>query len=647
MAYPKLFERGRIGGLTLKNRVFMPPMGTNIVDATCFVNDAIVGYYEARAKGGCGLIITEISRIDEGAGRGMMGQLSVTGPQFVSGLYRLTNAVHKYDAKIFLQLQHPGREASSRSLGGLQSVGPSPIACKTVGEIPHELTIAECEDLVRKFVTGAVYAKMAGFDGVELHAAHGYLLNEFLSPYSNKRTDKYGGSFEGRLQFIKEIILGIKAQCGKRFPVSVRLSADEYLGEEGITIEEGVRIAQALEAIGIDAIDVSAGVYETGYATIEPQQLPVGFKRHVAEAVKKAVRIPVLAVNNIKDPADAERFLEEGVCDFAGIGRGHIADPAWANKAKEDRAVEIRKCLGCMECFKCYAKLRPLECTVNPVVGQEYLYNEKTLEKCEGARTVCVVGAGPAGMQAAAVLAQRGYDTHLFDRLAVPGGTVRLASLPPHKEMLAELIKTQARELELAGVTLHLGCDATPEALEAYHPYGVVLATGGSPVVPKLPGADGPNVCTAEDYLEGRVQITGKKVAVIGGGVTGLETSELLAKDNRVTVVEMLSKIGGDLYATPKVFLRRSIDALGVAVRTSERVTAIENGRVRLQNVDTGAESFVEADCVVLAMGVKNDPEANEKWFAAFDHVVAVGDAAKPAQIMDAMQSAHDKAWVF
>lgn len=646
MKYKKLFSRGRIGPLTLRNRIVLPPMGTNMVSASCEANDAIIHFYEARAKGGCGLIITEISRIDDVTGIGMQGQLSVTEGKYVRSLVRLVDAVHKYDTKVFLQLQHPGREVSSQFLGGVQPVGPSPLACQMIGELPRELTTQECEALVKKFIAGANFAKLAGFDGVELHGAHGYLINQFLSPYSNQRTDKYGGSPEKCLTFLAEIVSGIRSLCGPNFPISVRLSCDEYM-EGGLKIEDSVKIAQALETLGVAAINVSAGIYESGYAIMEPQSFPEGWKKHLATEIKKHVSIPVIAVNNIKNPATAERFLEDGVSDFVAVGRAQLADPEWGNKAKAGRDDEIRKCLGCLHCFRSLGQLRPVECTINPIVGREYLFNEDTLKQNGAGKTVTVVGGGPAGMHAASVCARRGYHTVLFEKSGQLGGTVQLAAVPPHKEMLAELIKTQTLELERAGTDIRLNCEATPELVAELNPYGVIIAVGGLPIIPPLPGINLPHVCTAEQVLSGQVQLTGKKAAVIGGGVTGLETAQVLAKENQVTVVEMMKDVGTTLYITNKMFLMAALKESGVEIQTQRRLTEVKTDCVMLESTDTGMVTSLAADAVVLAMGVRADDGLAEAFEDVFPRVTRVGDAGKAGQIADAMRSANDNAYVF
>jgi len=645
MSYEKLFEKGKIGSLRLKNRIVMPAMGTGFATSTGEASDEIIRYYEERAKGGCGLIITEIVRIDEETGIGMACQLSATSGKHIQRLERLADAVHRHDTKIFAQLHHPGRETPSKLLGGKQQVAPSAIACKVVGEMPREMTTAECEAMTKKFVVGAVLAKTAGFDGVEVHAAHGYLVNQFLSPYTNKRTDKYGGNFTNRMRFLTEIILGIRYAC-PGFPISVRISADEFI-EGGLKLEDTVKIARYLESIGVSVLNVSCGTYESGYTIIEPYTLPEAWKKHLAAAIKKAVKIPVIAVNNIKHPAVAEKLLEEGVCDFVAIGRGQLVDPQWGNKAKYGQEALLRKCLGCMHCFKVANQGRAIQCTVNPILGRETVYGDDKLVRDGAGRSVAVIGGGPGGMQAAYVLAKRGFRPVLFEKGAELGGTMNLADKPPKKELIGEFIETQKAELESLGVEVRLNTPATVEAVRALDPYGVIVACGGTPIIPKVPGVDGENVFTAEQILSGKAKLSGKKIAVIGGGVTGLETAEVLGKDNAVTVVEMTGAVGTTLYPSVKGMLLKSLTEEGVAIMTDSMLTGIEPGKITMIQTSSAFAKELEVDAVVLALGVRPGMALVEEFEAAFDKVTAVGDAHKPGIIADAVREANDKAFVF
>lgn len=644
MTYAKLFEPGRIGNLELKNRIVMPAMGCSLAEVTGEPGPRMIRYYADRAKGGAGLIITEITRVDDETGVGTPNQLSVTNTHVIGQLSRLVEAVHAYNTKLFVQLHHPGNQTPSRLIGGKQPVSASDVTCMVIGEKPRALTTEEVEGMVKKFVTGAVIAQKAGVDGVEIHGAHGYLVSQFLSPHTNKRTDKYGGSFEGRMRFVTEIIMGIKAYCGPKFPISVRINGDDFLAD-GITLEDAVNQAKYLEAMGVNCINVSCGTYDSGATIIEPSYFAEGWKKHLSTAIKNAVSIPVIAVDNIKRPSVAEALLEEGASDYVGIARGFLADPNWGVKAKKGQDVEIRKCLGCMECFRILNDGLPLGCTLNPILGREFEYGEDKLVKDGNGRKVAVIGGGPAGMQAAVVLSKRGYKVVLFEAAEKLGGTVNLAALPPNKSMLAEFVETQRAELEKAGVTVKLNTRADVETLKECGVEAVFLATGGKAVRPNLPGIE--KAVTAEDVLAGKAGVEGDLV-VVGGGVTGLETAELLGKDHKVTVVEMLDKVGGNLYPSVTMHLVQEIMKQGGQVCKGKALVSVNDGSVTVKDTKTAEETEIKADTVVLAMGVRSERTGIETLCEAYgDNVVLVGDAEKPGQIYDALHSAYNKAFVF
>lgn len=645
MSYTKLFEPGRIGGLEIRNRIVMPAMGCSFAEASGEAGPRMIRYYAERAKGGVGLIITEITRIDDITGVGTPNQLSVTNTHVVPQLSRLAETLHAYDTKLFVQLHHPGNQTPSRLIGGLQPVSASDVTCRVIGEQPRPLTTEEVEGMVKKFVTGAVIAQKAGVDGVEIHAAHGYLVSQFLSPYTNKRTDKYGGSFEGRMRFITEIIKGIQAMCGPRFPISVRMNGNDYL-PGGIEDDEAVQIAKYLEALGIQCINVSCGMYDSGATIIEPSYFAEGWKKHLGAKIRAAVSIPVIAVDNLKHPAVAEQMLEEGNCDFVGIARGNLADPQWANKAKAGEDVMIRKCLGCMECFRILNDGLPLGCTLNPILGREFEWGDDKLNRNGNGRRVAVIGGGPSGMEAAAVLAKRGFKVTLYEASDRLGGTVNLAAVPPNKGMLKEFVETQEAELKKLGVEVRLNTCADADTVKADGAEAVFLAAGGRPIVPDLPGIE--RAVTAEDVLAGRREVKGDNVVVIGGGVTGLETAEFLAADHKVTVVEMLDKVGGNLYPSVMMHLVQEITKAGGAVCKGNALVSVEESAVTVKDVKTEETASLPADTVVLAMGVRSDRSVYDGLKAAFgDSLVLVGDAARGGQIYDALHSAHDRAFVF
>ena len=643
MAYEKMLQPGMIGNLEIKNRVVMPAMGCSLAESTGEAGQRMIKYYADRARGGAGLIITEITRVDDETGVGTPNQLSVTNTHMVAQLSRLAEAVHAYGTKIFVQLHHPGNQTPSRLINGLQPVSASDVTCNVIGEQPRALTTEEVEAMVKKFVTGAVIAQKAGIDGVEIHGAHGYLVSQFLSPHTNKRTDKYGGSFEGRMRFVTEIIMGIKAYCGPKYPISVRINGNDYL-EDGITEEDAIAQAKYLEALGISCLNVSCGTYDSGATIIEPSYFAEGWKRHLAANIKKAVSIPVIAVANIKHPQFAEEFLND--VDFVGIARGHLADPDFVCKAVAGKEKLIRKCLGCMECFRILNDGLPLGCTLNPILGREFEWGDEKLVKNGEGRTVAVIGGGPAGMEAALTLAKRGFKTVLFEAQEKLGGTANLAAIPPNKDMINEFVETMTEQLKEAGVEIRLNSPVSLEALKDINAEAVFLATGGKAVKPLLEGID--LAVTAEDVLAGKAEVKGENVVVVGGGVTGLETAECLSKDHKVTVVEMLDKVGGNLYPSVTMHLAQEIMKAGGMIAKGKALMSISEDGVTVKDTHSNEESKIPADTVVLAMGVKAQRPLYEELKEAYgSRLILVGDCDHPGQIYDALHAGHDKAFVY
>jgi 2,4-dienoyl-CoA reductase-like NADH-dependent reductase (Old Yellow Enzyme family)/thioredoxin reductase len=645
MSYEKLLEAGKIGGLEIKNRVVMPAMGCSLAESSGEAGERMIKYYADRARGGVGLIITEITRVDNETGVGTPNQLSVTDTYMIGQLSRLAEAVHAYGTKIFVQLHHPGNQTPSRLIGGRQPVSASDVTCKVIGEQPRALTTEEVEALVKKFVTGAVIAQKAGIDGVEIHGAHGYLVSQFLSPHTNKRTDKYGGSFEGRMRFVTEIIMGIKAYCGPKFPISVRINGNDYL-EDGISEEDGIAQAKYLEQLGISCINVSCGTYDSGATIIEPSYFAEGWKKHLAANIRKEVKIPVIAVANIKHPAFAEMMLEEGDVDFVGIARGHLADPDFVRKTAEGNEKQIRKCLGCMECFRILNDGLPLGCTLNPILGREFEWGDEKLVKNGAGRTVAVIGGGPAGMEAALTLAKRGFKTVLFEAEDKLGGTANLAALPPNKSMIAEFVETMEEQLKAAGVEVRLNTPASLETIKAVNAEAVFMAAGGKAQRPLIEGIE--RAVTAEDYLAGKAEVKGENVVIVGGGVTGLETAECLSKDHKVTVVEMLDKVGGNLYPSVVMHLAQEIMKAGGTIAKGKALMAVKEDGVVVKDTHSNEETMIPADTVVLAMGVRSqrpDYEELKKEFGP--RLILVGDSDRPGQIYDALHSGHDRAFVY
>ncbi len=645
MKYAKLFEKGKIGKLTIKNRIVMTPMGTGFAAATGEASEEITRFYEERAKGGVGLIISEVCRIDELSGIAQPCQLSATDLSVIPSFTRMVDRVHAYDTKMFMQLHHPGNEAYPITLHGNPVIAPSPVVCKTVGAMPKEMTTAEVEEMVKKYAKGAYIAKTAGFDGVEIHAAHGYLVNQFLSPHTNKRTDKYGGDFFNRMRFLTEIIVTIRFTCGADFPISVRMDGTEFI-EDGLTEAECLHIARYLESLGVACLNISCGTYETGWSIIEPYAYQEGWKKHLAQNIKAAVHIPVIAVNTVKHPAFAEQLLEEGVSDFVGVARGNLADPEFGNKAKAGDDARVRKCIGCMNCFKMAALGRAIECAVNPVLGREtYRGDDKLVKNGEG-RTVAVIGAGPAGLQAAVVLAKRGYKTVVFEKGSEVGGAMNLADKPPFKKLIEEFIETLKLEAEGLGVEFRLNTEATVEAVKDVNPCGVVVAAGGTKIIPPVAGIE--KAVTYEQVLTKEANFSGKKVAVIGGGLTGLETAAYLSdQGNEVTVIEMAGAVGTAMYRSVTNSVVEHITKNGGHIMTNIMFKGVKDGAVTINELATGYDKDLPFDGCVIAMGVKPNFELVEEFENAFDKVVAAGDVVNPGNIADATHAGFDKGFVF
>ncbi|SHK44688.1 2,4-dienoyl-CoA reductase [Anaerocolumna jejuensis DSM 15929] len=649
--YNKLFEEGSIGKVTFKNRLVMSPMGCGLANLDGTPSEDMIAYYEARAIGGAGLIIPEITRINDVNGAGLMRQLSVTKDRHIEPLSRLAEAVHKHGSRIFIQLHHPGRETVSALLGGQPVVAPSAIPCKLLNQETRALTTEEVKQLIRQFIDGAVRVQKAGCDGVELHAAHGYLLHQFLSPYTNKREDEYGGSFENRLRMIVEIIEGIRKECGPDFPIGVRLSIEEFLDKTGVTedyihVQDGVKIAMALEQTGIDFIDPSCGLYETGMTCVEPISFPQGWRHDLLLAVKSHVSIPVIGVSVIREPAAAEKFLEDGVVDFISMGRTWNADPEWGKKVQEGREKELRKCISCLRCFESLNEYNaaglPPECALNPTFARERKYGN-LVRDTKGHRAV-VVGGGPAGMCAAQTLALRGVKVTLIDRQNDLGGTVNLAKMPPLKERMQWVADYYGNEFDRLGVEVQLNTEANAENIMACKPDAVILATGSVSIVPeKLPGVKGKNVYTVEAVLSGKAALKGKKVAVIGAGLTGLETAEYLCEEgNQVTIIDMLDKPAPNANHTNVADVCGRLAKSGVKYMLGHSLKEIKDDHVVLENLENHEETEAAAEAVVLSLGFRPDQSLVSELEAKGVEVELIGSAIKDGTIAPAVRTGYE-----
>lgn len=650
--YSKIFEQGKIGNVTFKNRLVMSPMGTSLAEMDGSPSEDMIAFYEARAIGGAGLIIPEITRVNDVHGVGMMRQLSVSKDRHIEGLAKLAAAVHKHGTKIFIQLHHPGRETVTALTGG-PVVSASAIPCKYLQQETRALSTEEVKALIQQFIDGGVRVKKAGCDGVELHAAHGYLLQQFLSPYTNKREDEYGGSFENRLRMLTEIIQGLRAQCGPAFPIGVRLSVEEFLDKTGVTedyihIQDGVKIAMALEKCGIDYIDVSVGLYETGNVCVEPISFPQGWRKDLIKAVKDHVSIPVIGVSCIREPQVAEAFLENGIVDFVSMGRSWLADEQWGRKVLEGRENELCKCINCLRCFESLNAWMgagiPAECALNPRACRERRYGD--LEYDSQGHKAVVVGGGPSGMIAAKTLAERGVKVTLIDRQSELGGTVNLAKKPPLKERMEWIADYYKVEFEKLGVKVKLGMEATAENIAEMNPDAVLVAAGSKSIIPRsISGIDGKNVYTIEEVLTGKAGLKDKKVLIVGAGVTGLETAEYLCHEgNAVVLADMLEKVAPNANHTNVADVCGRLKKYGAQFMMAHALKEIQETGVVLERLSDKEAVTVAADAVVLSLGFRPDNGLVEELKAKGIPAQAIGNAIKDGTIAPATRSGYEAA---
>ena len=637
----RLFEPIKIGKLELKNRIVMPALNTKLGTEWGAMSDRMIDYYAERAKGGVGLIIIENTCIDWPVGKAGTNPIRADEWKFIQGLHDLAEAIHVYGAKIATQLHHAGRQGSSMtSAEGQQLVAPSPIPCLPTGaEMPRELTLEEIEAMIGKYIFAATITKAAGFDAVEVHGAHGYLISQFMSPYTNKREDEYGKDFEGRIRFPLRIIEGIKMATGPDFPIIFRISADEYM-EGGLTLEDNKRIAQRLEPAGVDAFNVSAGIYESPpwFSRIFPTMgMPQGCNVPLAQEIKKVVRTPVIVAGKLGDPVLAEKVLREGKADLIAMGRPLLADPELPRKAYEGRAEDIRPCIYCNEaCAGNVSRMWSIGCVVNPALGRE---KERRFEPARKSKRVLVVGGGPAGMEAARIASLRGHSVTLVEQQNFLGGQLLAASAPQFKQPIRDFIEYLKSQVKKRRIKVMLGKRATPALVKRLKPDVVVVAAGATHCIPDIPGAERGNVATASDILTGKKK-AGKEVAIIGGGEVGAELAWHLAEQGKkVNVVEMLGAIAMDMNMFSRLYLMDKLGELGVNLLTGMTAQKITSEGV-LALDDEGKEQLIKADKVIFAAGFECDKALEKGLKGLSSEVYCIGDCVKPGKIEGAISSA-------
>ncbi len=641
LQFPKLFEPTRIGQMELKNRIVMPPMGTNMATPDGHVTERITSYYEQRAKGGVGLVIVETTCIDAPVGKTTAYQLAIDNDRFIPGLSQIAEVIHQHGARAVLQLQHGGRGAKS-SITGIQPVAPSPVPMPYgtqvgyEGEMPRELTVGEIKDLVRKFAQGAQRARRAGFDGVEIHSTGYYLVAQFLSSTANVRQDEYGGNLRNRARFLIEIIDAVRETVGEAYPLLCKISAMELGPGSGITPEEAHQIAQMAEEAGADALEIAAMLWGIIPRLPPPTAEAPGGLLPFVEAMKKMVKIPLIAAGRIT-PKLGEKTLQEGKADLIAIGKGLIADPELPMKAASGRVDEIRPCIGCLRCIDNQTvKGKGIMCSVNAAAGKE---RESEIKPAGRSKKVFVVGGGPAGMEAAIVAALRGHQVTLYEKQARLGGQLLEAVVPPHKDNLPAFVDYLTSQMTKRGIDVRLGIEATVELISAARPDTVVLAAGVTPSVPRIPGIDRANVITAKQVLNGaRV---GDAVAVIGGGLVGCETAEYLAKQRKkVTIVEMLDEVAGVMPLALRKLLLARLAYMKVTVLTGVKCQELTEGGLLIITRE-GQEKTIAADSVVLAAGGRPNTALLADLRRTVPAVHLAGDCVEPRGIAEAVADGH------
>ncbi len=626
MKYKKLLSPAKIGSLELKNRAIMAPMSAALGNPDGTVSDPLIAYLTARADGGVGMIITEYCFVTE-EGRSSDHQISVTDDEKIPGLKRLADAVHEHGAKVCLQLQHGGRRSIVRVMA------PSAIMKQTDRVMPEEMTTQEVYDLIDAFIAGAVRAKKAGFDMVEVHCSHGYLLNDFISPSANRRTDAFGGGLTGRAKAPVMIIEGIKKACGADYPVSVRLNGDDMVSDGNLS-RDSAALAMLLEEAGADLIDVSGGMNGVGYG-IAPAAVRTGYNADPAEEIRRVIDIPVAVAGRINEPEYAESLLRKGNVEFITLGRALFADPAFVNKAAAGKEEEICPCVGCLQrCYGSYGHGGQFRgCMVNPFSMRETVLK---IEPAETKKKVVVIGAGIAGMETAWTAAARGHQVELFEESAYPGGQFRIAAIPPHKQMLARACVYYSKMCEKYGVIMHYNTKADKEKILSCNPDVVVVATGGTPLVPGIPGLKESGCIANREILLGRIA-PGNKALILGGGLQGAETADFMAEHGyEVTIIEMRDGIAMDDHpATQKLLLER-LNRNHVQMITSATVKTVHPDGVDYEK-DGKTEKLGGFDSVILAFGTRSNQALMEELKDIRAEVVMVGDAVKAGNAVEAI----------
>ena len=637
MKFKSMFTPIKIGPMTVPNRFVVPPMGNNFANTDGTMSDNSLAYYRERAVGGFGLITFEATVVDKKA-KGGPRKPCLFEDSTIESFKRVIDACHEAGAKISIQLQHAGPEGNA-AVAGHPIKAASAIPSSFGRNTPVAISKEEIYELIELYGDAAVRAQKAGADAVEVHCAHGYLVNSFLSPRTNKRVDEFGGCFENRMRLPRLIIENIRKKVGDSMAIICRInSSDEVAG--GLDVHDNATIAAYLEECGVDGLHVSRAVHIRDQYMWAPTVLHAGFSADLVTEIKKAVTIPVITVGRFTEPHFAELLVRQGRCDLVAFGRQSLADPHTPNKAKEDRLQELNPCIACLQgCVQNMYQGNPVKCLVNPFLG-----HESEVKPAEVSKKVIVVGGGVGGMLAGYTAAMRGHDVTLFEATDTLGGQMRLAAYPPGKGDITNMVRSYVAKCEQYGVKIRMNTNVTPELITAESPDVVVIATGATPLILPIPGINESGLINAVDLLDGK-ESCGKKVLVVGGGMVGCETAAFLGEqEHEVTVIELRDKVGADVISEHRKFLMSDFDEYKIQSVTSAKVAKFFEDGVSYTLAD-GSEHRLEGfDSVVLAMGARAYDPLSEEVKKVVKETYVIGDAVRARRALDATNEALEVA---
>ena len=638
--YKHLFEPIQIGKKVIKNRIFMPPISTNLAK-NGYVTDELVKHYGDRAKGGVGLIVSEVVTV-EPVYVYLPGDMSIHDDSYMEGWKKVFDEVHKYDTVLLPQLFHPAYMAFPLP-GTPQLIAPSNVGPYYAKAAPRPVTKEEIKVLIKQFGDAAYRMKSVGADGVEIHAAHAHgLLGGFLSPQYNKRCDEYGGDIHGRLRLTLEVIEEVRKRCGEDFIIDVRISGDEY-SDGGLNLNDMIYVSKLLEKAGVDMLHVSGGTTIKRGSAIPAAGTRQGSHVELSEAIKKHVSIPVCTVGRIIEPWIADEIIANGKADACMMGRANLCDPEFSNKAYEDRVIEIKPCIGCLRCLNGIMFGKRVSCTVNPSFE---LINEENLPQAEIKKNILVIGGGVAGMEAAYVASKRGHHVVLCEAKDQLGGQLHVASVPIGKQDLTRLTKYMKHRLENSDVEIRLNTTVTQEMLASeFKEYEVIASVGAKPNRIEA-FKNFKQVTTADDILSGK-SFPGQNIVILGGGVVGCETADYLApllndrfpRNRRITILEMAKEIMLTESGAGRSVLALRLVQKGIDIRCNAKVNKVDETTITYEQ--NGIEHVInDADTLILATGYHVEPSIEEMLKETGMNYHLIGDAHKPGNIKDAISEA-------